>query len=163
MHPTSQERESAGFTLDAALRWASSRWLAFGATGLFALATVPSAAQPPAPQAKSINELKAFYRQNCTRCHGPDGSGRSSDGKKLGGMDFTRIAQDFRARNGPDSEREIRTMIRTIQKGLFFGLTMPAWKDQLSQEDATAMVKEILLKAESGKAIEPGPEAAKSL
>jgi hypothetical protein len=34
---------------------------------------------------------------------------------------------------------------------------MPGWKDQLSQEDATLMVREILLKAEPGKNITPDP------
>jgi mono/diheme cytochrome c family protein len=122
---------------------------------LCALATPASEAQTPAPKAKSINELKAFYQQNCTRCHGRDGSARGTDGKKLGGQDFTLVAQDFQKLRGPASEREIRAMIQIIRKGVFFGLSMPSWKEQLSQEEATLMVKEVLLKAEPGKAIEP--------
>ena len=59
--------------------------------------------------------------------------------------------------DGPASERAMQVMIRTIQKGVFFGLTMPGWKEQLSQEDAAVMVKEILLKAEPGKTIAPDP------
>ncbi len=71
------------------------------------------------------------------------------------GLDFTKAAQDYRTLSGPASEREIRTMIRTIRKGILFGYSMPAWKDQLSQEDATLMVREILLKAEAGRLIDP--------
>jgi hypothetical protein len=70
-------------------------------------------------------------------------------------MDFSQAAKDFRAMNGPASERELRAMSLTIQKGIFFGLTMPGWKHQLSEEDTTLMVREILLKAESGKVITP--------
>jgi mono/diheme cytochrome c family protein len=117
-----------------------------------------SAAQPPAPQVKSIQELKAFYAQNCIRCHGKDGSAQAPEGKKLGGTDFTQTAHVFRAMDGPASEREMQAMIRTIQKGSFLGLTMPGWKNQLSQEDAALMVREILLKAEPGKTISPDPE-----
>jgi mono/diheme cytochrome c family protein len=120
---------------------------------LAALAT--PAAQAPEARARTIPELKAFFQQNCTRCHGLDGSAKGPDGRRLGGLDFTKAAHDFRNLSGPASEREIRTMIRTIRKGILFGYSMPAWKDQLSQEDATLMVREILLKAEAGKVIEP--------
>ena len=122
---------------------------------LLALAAGLTAADAPAPSVKTVNELKAFFQQNCTRCHGLDGSAKGPDGKRLGGLDFTQAAQDFQKLSGPASEREIRTMIRTIRRGIFFGLSMPSWKTQLSTEDATIMVKEILLKAEAGKAIEP--------
>lgn len=164
MHATRQDRNTAPFTLAGTLRWAaflprSSRGgLLCALTALATMATMAAVAQ--APKAKSIDELKAFYQQNCIRCHGLDGSGRSSDGKKLGGLDFTQTARDARTLSGPASERETRTMARAIQKGLFFGLTMPAFKDQLSQEDAALMVREILLKAEAGKPIESEAKSA---
>ena len=123
--------------------------------GVLALATLASAGQGSAPKTKSIQELKDFYQQNCTKCHGLDGSARTAEGKKLGGLDFTQAAMDFRKLDGPASEREIQAMSRTIRKGLFFGLSMPAWKDQLSEEDSALMVREVLLKAEAGKAIAP--------
>jgi len=123
--------------------------------GLLLIGFVAQAAQGPEARAKSLPELKAFFQQNCTRCHGLDGSAKGPDGRRLGGLDFTKAAHDFRTLSGPASEREIRTMIRTIRKGILFGYSMPAWKDQLSQEDATLMVREVLLKAEAGKAIEP--------
>jgi mono/diheme cytochrome c family protein len=125
---------------------------------LFVATTSLSGAQPTPPPSKSINELKAFFQQNCTRCHGLDGSARSPEGKKLGGLDFTQAAKDFRALPGPASEREIRIMIRTIRQGIFFGITMPSWKAQLSPEDASVMVREILLKAQAGKIIQPDPD-----
>jgi mono/diheme cytochrome c family protein len=118
-------------------------------------------AQTPAP--KSISELKAFYQQHCTRCHGADGSATAPDGKRLGGLDFTKTAKDFRTtKEGPATEREIRTMTRVIQKGLLFGFSMPAWKDKLSQEETMVMVKEVLLKAEPGKVIQAEPQLAPS-
>lgn len=152
MHRQLRTGISAGLASPAATQ-RPSRCLPAAALMLAALAA--SAAQVPEARARTIPELKAFFQQNCTRCHGLDGSAKASDGRRLGGLDFTKAAQDFRTLSGPASEREIRTMIRTIRKGILFGYSMPAWKDQLSQEDATLMVREVLLKAEAGKAIEP--------
>lgn len=142
----------AGLASPAAAQRASRCLLA---AGLLLAALVAPATQAPEARAKTLPELKAFFQQNCTRCHGLDGSAKGPDGRRLGGLDFTKAAHDFRTLSGPASEREIRTMIRTIRKGILFGYSMPAWKDQLSQEDATLMVREVLLKAEAGKAIEP--------
>ena len=127
---------------------------------LLVLAFALSAAQSPAGKAKPVNELRGFYQQHCVRCHGSDGSAHTAAGEKLGGLDFTKTAQDFKALAGPGSERELRKMVKTIQKGIFFGRVMPAWKDNLSPEDADVMVREILLKAERGKAIAPVPAVA---
>ena len=132
--------------------------LLLGGPWLLALIPMVSAAQSPVQKAKSIQELKTFYAQNCIRCHGRDGSARTPEGKKLGGQDFSQTAKAFRSMGGPASEREIRAMIRTIQKGIFWGLTMPGWNDELSQEDAALLVREILLKAEPGKIIAPDHE-----
>ena len=128
---------------------------------LLALATALVCAGAEPPKAKSVQELRAFFQQNCTRCHGLDGSAHTPEGKRLGGMDFTVVAEEFRQAGGPGSEREIRRMSRGILNGILFGVTMPAWKTQLSPEDAQLMVKEVLLKAERGKAIEPAPEGDK--
>lgn len=152
MHPIRRSEFPAGSTGGAERPRVSRRLLA---VGLLLAAFATSAAPAPEARARSLPELKAFFQQNCTRCHGLDGSAKGPDGTRLGGLDFTKAAQDFRTLSGPASEREIRTMIRTIRKGILFGYSMPAWKDQLSQEDATLMVREILLKAEAGKAIEP--------
>ena len=125
---------------------------------LLAMATALACAGGEPPKAKSVQELRAFYQQNCIRCHGLDGSAHTPDGKRLGGMDFTVVTEEFRQAGGPGSEREIRRMSRGILNGILFGVTMPSWKAQLSPEDAQLMVKEILLKAALGKVIEPAPE-----
>lgn len=99
-------------------------------------------AQAPA---KSVEDLRGFFQQNCVKCHGADGSATGQDGKKLKGFDFT----DATSMEGQSDEK----MIRTIRKGIFFGWIMPAFKGQLSEADADLMVKEVLRKAQKGKPI----------
>ena len=96
---------------------------------------------------KTVNELKAFFAANCVKCHGVDGSGHGPDGAKLGGFDFTDTKE---AAKESDAD-----MVKTIRKGIFFGIKMPSFKDRLSEEDQQLLVKEILRKAEKGKAIVP--------
>jgi len=98
------------------------------------------------PPAKTVTELKAFYAANCVKCHGPDGSA-TADGKKLGGRDFTDAAK-----NAKQTDAD---MAKTIRKGIFFGMVMPAFKDRLSEQDALLVVQEIVRKAEKGKVIAP--------
>ncbi|HJV38327.1 MAG TPA: c-type cytochrome [Geothrix sp.] len=96
---------------------------------------------------KSVDELRAFFAENCVKCHGPDGSAHSAEGKKLGGFDFTdakKVAKETDA-----------DMIKTIRKGIFFGLVMPSFKAKLTEDDAALLVKDVLRKAEKGKAIAP--------
>ena len=101
-------------------------------------------AQAPA---KSVDQLRAFFAQNCGKCHGPDGSAHSADGKKLGGFDFT---------DAPKAAKETDAdMVKTIRKGIFFGLVMPSFKGQLTEADMELLVKDVLRKAEKGKAIAP--------
>lgn len=128
---------------------------------LLALTATLTWAGAEPPKAKSVQELQTFFQQNCTRCHGLDGSAHGPDGKRLGGMDFTVVAEEFRQAGGPGSEREIRKMSRGILNGILFGVTMPAWKTLLSPEDAQLMVREVLLKAARGKVIAPLPEEVK--
>ena len=101
-------------------------------------------AQTPA---RSLNDLKAFFAANCVKCHGPDGSARSAEGKKLGGRDFTEVE-----RLAKDKDE---SLAKTIRKGIFFGTVMPAFKDQLSEAEALVMVQEVLRRAEKGKVIAP--------
>ncbi|WP_243288014.1 c-type cytochrome [Geothrix terrae] len=96
---------------------------------------------------KSVDELRAFFAENCVKCHGPDGSAHSAEGKKLGGFDFTDAKK---AAKETDAD-----MIKTIRKGIFFGLVMPSFKAKLTEDDAGLLVKEVLRKAEKGKAIAP--------
>jgi mono/diheme cytochrome c family protein len=109
-----------------------------------ALLILPLRAQAPA---KTVNELKAFFAANCVKCHGTDGSALSPEGKKLGGFDFTDKKE---AAKESDAD-----MVKTIRKGIFFEIKMPSFKDRLSEEDMQLMVKEVIRKAEKGKAIAP--------
>ncbi|HEX9080844.1 MAG TPA: cytochrome c [Holophagaceae bacterium] len=100
---------------------------------------------PAQSPARSVADLRAFFQQNCVKCHGADGSAHAADGKKLRGFDFT----DAKAL----SEQTDAKMIHTIRKGIFFGWIMPSFKDQLSEADAAGMVREVLRKAQKGKPI----------
>ena len=90
-------------------------------------------------------DLKGFYQQNCTRCHGPDGSAVSMDGNKLRGQDFT----------DPNWQRGTRDdeMVKTILNGKLFGLLMPSFKDTLTGEEAQRMVTDIIRKSKKGQVI----------
>jgi mono/diheme cytochrome c family protein len=96
---------------------------------------------------KTLNELKAFFAINCVKCHGPDGSALGPEGKKLGGFDFT-DAKDAAKESDAD-------MVKTIRKGLLFGIKMPSFKDRLTKDDMQLMVKEVIRKAQKGKVIAP--------
>ncbi len=158
MLPTSSDLRPAPTHATGRLLRAVQAWPRPRPSLLLALVTALAWAGAEPPKAKTVQELRSFFQQNCTRCHGLDGSAHTPDGKRLGGMDFTVVTEEFRQAGGPGSEREIRRMSRGILNGILFGVTMPAWKTQLSPEDAQLMVKEVLLKAERGKVIEPAPE-----
>lgn len=111
-----------------------------------------AAAQGAVP-GRSVDDLRAFFAQNCVKCHGLDGSARDLAGNKLRGFDFT----DGR-KAGLETDAE---MVKKIRKGIFFGLVMPSFKDQLSEEESARMVQEVLRKAEKGKPIVPKAETAR--
>lgn len=113
---------------------------------LFILA-LPLAAQEASPPPAPV-DLRAFFVQNCVKCHGADGAALDPDGKKLKGQDFT----DPRWREGT-KEKE---MVGTILKGKFFGMAMPPFKQQLTEEQARQMVQDVLLKTEKGKPVATG-------
>lgn len=112
-------------------------------------AALPMLAQAARP-VRGPEELKAFYAQNCVRCHGADGAALGPDGKRLKGADFT----DAKGM----SRQKDEALARTILKGTFFGLGMPAFKDQLSAEEALVLVKEVLRRAEKGRIIGAPPK-----
>lgn len=114
------------------------------------LMATPLGGQAPT---RSVEDLRSFYAQACVRCHGVDGSARGEGGKRLGGRDFT----DAAAMAGDSDE----ALAKTIRKGIFFGVVMPAYKAQLSEAEAALLVREILRKAERGKAIVPEAPAAR--
>jgi len=109
-----------------------------------ALVALPALAQAPA--VRTVPELRAFFQQNCVKCHGADGTALAPDGKKLKGQDFTN-AEAMKAKTDPQ-------LAKTIRKGVFFGLGMPAFKKQLSEEEALLMVREVLRKAAKGQVIQ---------
>ena len=102
-------------------------------------------ALPLAAQAPAGLDLRAFYQQNCVKCHGADGAARDAQGGKLKGQDLT----DEGWRKGTED----KTMVNTILKGKFFGLAMPAYKDQLSKEQAQALVTEVVRRTEKGRPV----------
>jgi len=98
-----------------------------------------------APAQDSKKDLEAFYQENCSKCHGADGSGVDRDGEKLSGRDLT------------DSEWQKETkdeeMVETILDGKFFGWAMPGFKDKLTRDQAEKMVTEVIRTSERGKKI----------
>jgi mono/diheme cytochrome c family protein len=94
-----------------------------------------------------VKELKGFYAASCAKCHGSDGSGRSPEGKRLTDPDFT------------DQQRMSRKsdamMVKTIRKGIFFGVVMHPFKKRITEAEALSLVREVLRKAEKGKVIAP--------
>lgn len=95
----------------------------------------------------SPKDLRIFFQKNCVQCHGADGSSRDAKGKSLSGQDFT----DERWRKRSADAK----LVKVILNGAFFGLAMPAFKNQLTQEESQRFVTEIIRKATQGKVIEP--------
>jgi len=112
---------------------------------VFALWAASALAQGP-----ERTDLREFFQQNCSRCHGPDGSAVSADGKKLKGQDFT--DQEWQ-RNTEDEK-----MVKTILKGKFFGLAMPEFKGKLTEEEAHRIVTDIIRNSKKGQVIAPEAE-----
>jgi mono/diheme cytochrome c family protein len=97
------------------------------------------------PLARSLDELREFYGISCARCHGADGSCASDYQKKLCSTDFT----DPKVMAKVSDAR----LVKTIRKGIFFGVVMPPFKKRLSEAETLVLVQEILRKAEKGKVI----------
>jgi mono/diheme cytochrome c family protein len=121
-------------------RWTNS--IAILLAMVFALWVTPALAQ--GPQQK---DLKGFYQQNCSRCHGIDGAAVGADGKKLKGQDFT--DQDWQRKAGDEE------MVKIILKGKFFGLAMPKFKGALTEEEARRIVTDIIRNSKKGQEIIP--------
>ena len=119
-----------------------------------ALATTILSAQGTGP-ARSEGELRAFYQRSCTNCHGVDGSARSGDGRRLKGRDFTAE----KALKG-SSDQELTKIIR---RGVTFGLIMPSFKNDLSEEEALILVRDVLRKARKGEPIDPHGQPEQAL
>ena len=116
---------------------------------VLAAATSRIRAGEPVPK-----DLRQFYQSNCVRCHGADGTARDAQGKSLRGSDLTDARWQKQA---ADAE-----MVRIILKGKFFGWVMPAYKDQLTGDEAQRLVTTIIRKAVKGTAIAADPASAKA-
>lgn len=97
--------------------------------------------------ARSEGELRAFYQRSCANCHGADGSARSGDGRRLKGRDFT---AENAMKGASDQE-----LTKVIRRGVTFGLIMPSFKKDLSEEEALILVRDVLRKARKGEPIDP--------
>ena len=137
----SRERSNSGNTGSETRR--RMRGIASLCALLLAISVVQVFAQDPAGK-----DLAQFYMENCVRCHGPDGSARTAAGKPLGSHDLTDPQWQKRT---PDEE-----MVKAILKGKFFGLAMPGFKKQLTEDEAQRMVTEIIRTSEKGKVIGGG-------
>lgn len=120
----------------------STLWVATALLG----PAIPALAAQGTASPRSEAELRAFYQRSCIGCHGEDGSATATDGRKLKGRDFT-------------SEKDMQGttdqgLAKTIRKGLFFGVAMPAYKADLSDEEALILVRNILRKARRGEPIQ---------
>ena len=100
---------------------------------------------PILAQEPSGKDLRVFYQQNCSSCHGPDGSAVNAEGKKLRGQDLTDL--DWQ-NNTRDNE-----MVKAILKGKFFGMAMPGFKGTLTEDEAQLMVTDIIRKSMKGQVI----------
>ncbi len=107
-------------------------------------------AGPPQEAPRSEAELRAFYGRACVGCHGPDGAARGPDGKGLKGRDLTELGGP----HGPSDQR----LVKTIQGGVFFGLSMPAYRQDLTEEETLRLVQNILRKARRGEPIQAAAE-----
>lgn len=110
------------------------------------LALASLAAQGTGP-ARPEGELRALYQRSCASCHGDDGSARSRDDRRLKGRDFT--AEN--ALKGRSDEE----LTKVIRRGVTFGLIMPSFKSDLSEEEALMLVRDVLRKARKGVPIGP--------
>ena len=134
---------------DTGIEFPGTRWRARSVASLSALLLAVYVALVLA-QEPAGKDLRVFYQQNCARCHGPDGSAVSAEGKKLGGQNLT----------DPDWLRGTRDdeMVKVILKGKFFGLAMPSFKGTLTVDEAQRMVTDIIRKSKKGQVIAPDSE-----
>jgi mono/diheme cytochrome c family protein len=86
-----------------------------------------------APPARSAAELRAVYQEACAACHGRDGSAMSPEGLRLKGRAFT-SPEEMKGLSDAD-------LAATIRKGLLFGLRMPSFRKQLTDEEIAGMVR----------------------
>ena len=78
-------------------------------------------------------DAAALWNQHCASCHGKDGSGKTTMGKKLGVKDYsTAQGQSF---SDAEAEKAIKEGVKDGGKD-----KMKAYKDKLSDADVKALV-----------------------
>ena len=82
-------------------------------------------------------DASATWAQNCASCHGKDGSGNTTMGKKLGVKDY-HDAKVQAAFSDAEAERAIKEGVKTNAKE-----TMKQFGSKLSDADIKALVKYI--------------------
>lgn len=85
------------------------------------------------PLSAEVRDLKAFFQERCAACHGPDGSGRASNGARLGGRNLT----DTRWL----ANQEEAGLVASILKGRG---AMPGFRRQLNEAEAQRLVAQLL-------------------
>ncbi|HYI31329.1 MAG TPA: c-type cytochrome [Bradyrhizobium sp.] len=118
----------------SALLWFAA--FTFAAAQASAWKIPPKAAEEKNPvtvTAETLAEGRRLYRQNCQRCHGPQGKGNGSDAdpKHLHHMDLTRAAG---AAGNPDGI-VFHKIVNGREKP-----KMPAFKDKLTKEQVWTLV-----------------------
>jgi mono/diheme cytochrome c family protein len=80
-------------------------------------------------------DAKENWDKNCAKCHGPDGKGQSTMGKKLGIKDYT----DAKAQDALKDD----AMTKAIKEGVKDGekTKMKGFGDVLSDDEIKALVK----------------------
>ncbi len=102
------------------------------AASLLALSCLPLAAE--------VRDMKAFFQERCAACHGPDGSGRSTAGVRLGGRNLL----DARWL----ANQEESDLVASLLKGRG---AMPGFRRQLNEGEAKRLLKDVTLPQEGRK------------
>ena len=80
-------------------------------------------------------DAKENWEKNCTKCHGPDGKGKTKMGEKLGIKDYS----DGKVQDALKDD----AMVKAIKEGVKDGekVKMKAFGDVLSDDEIKALVK----------------------
>jgi len=80
-------------------------------------------------------DAKENWEKNCTKCHGPDGKGKTKMGEKLGIKDYS----DAKVQDAVKDD----AMAKAIKEGVKDGekVKMKAFGDVLSDDEIKALVK----------------------
>jgi len=84
------------------------------------------------PLAAEVRDVKVFFQERCASCHGPDGSGRSVSGARLGGRNLA----DGRWL----AKQEDQALVASILRGKG---AMPGFRRQLNEAEAQRLMAEL--------------------